>query len=451
MSLSVPASRFFLANRATGWKPAALAVASNWIWAPALFVAAQQGYQNGWVGVFWFTVPNVLTLLLFGVVMKRARAVFPNGVTLSGLAQSAYSTRVQRLYLVTLSGLAICSLAVQLVAGGAVLHALTSIPIPVITLVLMGVAIAYSVRSGLSSTLRVKVVAMGAIGILGVGLALVTTIVAGGPTLLAGLTGIGNDMTSLTSGAGAGVFWAFGLSTTIGLMSGPFGDQSFWQIGFSTKSPRDARRAYFLGAGVFALVPLAMSLLGFVAAGAELEVDDLQLTNLTAVLHYLPGWTVVPFVVYVLAGLLATIDSQLCSVSSLVGHDLSRGRSGAVAIRRGRWAMIVFSVVALLIANLPGLAVVQLFIFYGTLRASTLIPTILSVYLPAYRLSERVTFWSVTASLIVGLPLSAYGNLTETTPLIVAGSLAVLGISGLPPVVQVLRRRVVSRGERGRL
>ena len=431
--------KFLLAGRDVPWGKASLAIAANWIWAPALFVAAQQGYQHGWVGVFWFTVPNVLCLVLFGFVFKRAREVFPDGVTLSGLASKQYSSRVQKVYLGTLAGLATCSLAVQMVAGGAVLAELTPIPYPVITLALAVVAVAYSVRSGLSASLVAKVIGMSLIALLGVGLALTTLGVAGLGTLAEGLTGIGRDMTSLTSGAGTGVFWAFGLSTSIGLISGPFGDQSFWQIGFSIRSAREARRAFLVGAGIFALAPLGMSILGFLAAGASLKVDDPQLTNLTALLHWLPGWVVVPFVIYIVAGLLSTLDSQLCSVSSLVGHDLSKGRAPASAVRYGRMAMIFFAVLAVLIANLPGIAVVQLFIFYGTLRASTLVPTILAVYLPAERLNEKVTFWSILSALVLALPVSAYGNLTGTVPAIVEGSLAVIAISGVPSVIAALR------------
>lgn len=108
---------FLLAGRKAGWVKTGFSIAATWIWAPALFVAAQQGYEHGWVGVFWFTVPNVACLVVFAWFAQRARRMFPEGFTLSSAAGSMYSTRVQKLYLVALVGLAVCSFAVQLLAG----------------------------------------------------------------------------------------------------------------------------------------------------------------------------------------------------------------------------------------------------------------------------------------------------------------------------------------------
>src|SRR5699024_9541520 len=73
---------FLLGNRQVGWVRSGFSIAATWIWAPALFVAAQQGYENGWVGVFWFTVPNVACLMIFAWFARRARDRFPDGFTL---------------------------------------------------------------------------------------------------------------------------------------------------------------------------------------------------------------------------------------------------------------------------------------------------------------------------------------------------------------------------------
>ena len=50
------------------------------------------------------------------------------------------------------------------------------------------------------------------------------------------------------------MFLGFGLPTAIGLISGPFGDQSFWQRVFSIKE-RYIGRAFLIGALVFGVVP----------------------------------------------------------------------------------------------------------------------------------------------------------------------------------------------------
>ena len=105
---------------------------------------------------------------------------------------------------------------------------------------------------------------------------------------------------------------------------------------------------------------------------------------------------------------------------------------------------------AVLIASVPGIAVVQLFIIYGTLRACTLVPTILMLSTRG-PVSERGAFWGILGSLVVALPLSAVGNLTGTVPLIVAGSLAAIGVSGVSVLVgtAIERRRAPSGAAAG--
>ena len=431
---------FLMAGRRLGWVQAAFSIAATWIWAPALFVAAQQGYQHGWVGVFWFTVPNIACLVIFAFFAKRARKMFPEGFTLSAAAAARYSSRVQVLYLVALIGLAVASFAVQLLAGAVVVTALTGIPFGLVTLALSVVALSYTAYAGLRGSVVTDWLQMLVIGLVGLGLAAAVAVAAGPDTIAAGLTGADRAYTSLTSGPGAGVFWSFGLSTTIGLLSGPFGDQSFWQRAWAVKAGQ-VQRSFLLGAGIFAVVPLVMASLGFAAAGAGLTVEDPTLTNLTAILAWLPGWTVVLFLLYVFSGLVSTMSSQLSALSTFAGHDFARLEDDEPrVVRRARIAMVLLAVGAVLIANTPGVSVVQLFIFYGTLRACTLVPTILMLSWPG-ELSERGAFWGIISSLAVALPLSAYGNLSGTVWAVVAGSVAAITLSGSGALYGALRAR----------
>lgn len=88
--------------------------------------------------------------------------------------------------------------------------------------------------------------------------------------------------------------------------------------------------------------------------------------------------------------------------------------------------MLVAAVIGYSIAMIPNLKILHLFLFYGTLRASTLIPTVLTLYWP--RLQSKAVFYAVMGSLIFGAPVLALGTYLGDPHLSVAGSLLVIAI-----------------------
>ena len=408
---------FLVAGRKLNSWESGFSIAATWIWAPALFIASQKAYTQGIAGVFWFTVPNILCLIIFAWFAKRMRTLLPEGFTLSDFVRSRFSDRVHNLYSIELGGLAICSFAVQLLAGGAVLSALTGISFFMITLALSLTALVYSLYSGLKASVVTDYAQM--IFIYVVSLILVPwAIVNGGGwgAVVKGLGGISGTYGSIFSGDGGNVFFSFGIIVTIGLIAGPFGDQSFWQRAFSTEK-KSVGKAFMKGALFFGVVPIVMSLLGFLAAGNGLAIKDPQLTNMEAVLAYLPGWTIFPFTLMLLSGLVSTLDSNLSSLASMAGHDYVKRFLNPEAddddqsLKYARIAMISLAVIGMVIANLPGMKILYLFLFYGTLRASTLLPTVITLL--GKRLSERGVFWGISMAICIGLPVFAYGGFTK--------------------------------------
>jgi Na+/proline symporter len=186
------------------------------------------------------------------------------------------------------------------------------------------------------------------------------------------------------------------------------------------------RRAFNRAAVLFAIVPLGMSLLGFIAAGNGWELAKPELAGLETVRRLLPVWTLVPFTLLLLSGLASTLDSNLCAMASLAGHDFSRGERNEV--RAGRRSMALLAAAALVIANVPGMQILYLFLFYGTLRAATFLPSVLA--LSRERVAEAGVFWGIVAAFGIGLPVFAYGNFTDKPVIAVIGSLATVLLSG---------------------
>ncbi len=73
---------FLVAGREVRWPLAAPSIAASWIWAPALFVSVQKAYELGLPGIFWFTAPNILALVIFAFLAPAVRRRIPGGYTL---------------------------------------------------------------------------------------------------------------------------------------------------------------------------------------------------------------------------------------------------------------------------------------------------------------------------------------------------------------------------------
>lgn len=415
---------FCVGNRNSGWLVSALSIAATWIWAPALFTSTENAYTKGFAGLFWFLVPNVLCLILFIPFAKRIREEMPEGITLSGYMFEKYHSRaVKNTYLFQLGALSALSTGVQLLAGSRILSMLTGIPFAAVTVTMAAIAFSYSQFSGIKASILTDAVQMVFMLAVSICLAVFGVKNGGGPeVLVTGLGGAAGDAGSLFSRKGWEIFLGFGLPTTIGLISGPFGDQCFWQRAFCIRKDRTGR-AFFVGALLFGIVPLSMGMLGFIGSGMGYVAEDTGIINFELINTLFPEWVVIPFLFMVVSGLLSTIDSNLCAVSSLT-TDIFKEKT----LKKTRFAMILLLAVGIFVANVPGLTVTHLFLMYGTSRAATLLPTVFT--LKGVKLTPQGVVAGIISALIIGLPVFGYGNIHENALWKTAGSLLTVILSG---------------------
>lgn len=417
--------RFCVGDRKIGWFISALSIAATWIWAPALFTSAENAYTKGFAGLFWFLLPNVLCLIIFIPFAKRIRKEMPNGITLSGYMEEKYkSNSVKNIYLFQLGALSICSTGVQLLAGGKIVSMLTDIPFVFTTVLLALIAYSYSEFSGIKASIITDAIQM--IFMLGAAICFVVFGLKNGggiDVMVKGLGSIHGDGASLISKKGWDIFLGFGLPTTIGLISGPFGDQCFWQRAFCVKKDKIGR-AFFVGAITFGIVPLSMGVLGFIGAGLGYSAIDTSVINYELIDLLFPKWAIVPFIFMILSGLLSTIDSNLCAVSSLT-IDIFRRKT----LGKTKGAMIILLILGILVANIPGITVTHLFLMYGTLRAATLLPTIFT--LKGFRMAPQGIVAGIISALVIGLPIFGYGNINNIAIYKTIGSITTVALSGI--------------------
>lgn len=421
--------RFCVGDRNIGWFVSALSIAATWIWAPALFTSTENAYTKGFAGLFWFLVPNVLCLILFIPFARKIRAEMPHGITLSGYMHEKYKSKsVKNVYLFQLGALSALSTGVQLLAGSKILSMVTGIPFWTMTIIMAVIAYSYSQFSGIKASIVTDALQMIFMLLASAGFVVFGLRNGGGiEAVVNGLGGINHDGFSLVSERGLEIFLGFGLPTTVGLLSGPFGDQCFWQRAFCVKKNRIGR-AFFIGAILFGIVPLSMGVLGFVGAGNGYMAVDTGVINFELISMLFPSWAVIPFLFMIISGLLSTIDSNLCAIASLT-TDIKNNQKSTI----GKIAMVGLLAVGIAVANIPGLTVTHLFLMYGTLRAATLLPTIFT--LKGVRLTAKGVTTGIITALVVGLPIFAYGNIYNIATYKTAGSLLTVLSAGIVALI----------------
>lgn len=425
--ISTKIQEFMVANRRIGVLAGAFSIASSWIWAPSLFVAAQKAYEQGIPGVFWFTFPNMLTLIVFAPLAGRIRKLMPEGYTLPEYIKTRFDTKTHIAYMFSFLSLQVCSFGVQLLAGASLIHLLTGIAFWKIAFLFAMIALVYSLISGLKASVLTDFLQMTII--LLVILIMIPMLLyktQGFSSIIGGLGGISGKFTNLFDPL---VAYTFGIVVTIGLLSGPIGDQQHWQRAFALKK-NAVKKAFVLSAFVFVIVPLSLSTLGFVGANPTINegwiVEDTQLIGVITVSNLLPNWVLVLFIYMLLAGLSSTLDSVLCASSSIGGIDIYRTYINKNASEKrilyvSRVFMLVITLSGLGISLIPGMKILYLFLFYGTLRAATMLPTILSLYWG--KLNTNGVFLGVVLSSLIGLPIFAIGLLISDATYQVLGSI----------------------------
>jgi len=424
---------FLVANRTVSGWPAAFSIAATWIWAPALFIASEKAFTQGIAGVFWFTVPNILCLAVFGFFATRMRNMVPEGWTFSDHIRTSYSNRTHNLYLVESFGLQICSFAVQLLAGGAILHKLTGIPFFWTTLAMAVIPFVYTYLRGIKASIMTDLWQMA--WIILVLVLILPPILGHSGDLVKGLGGSSGTFDNLFGKTGWLVFLSFGIPATVGLFSGPFGDQMFWQRVWSIKK-KDVKKSFLHASWIFGIVPIVLSTLGFIYAGSGAVNVDTQLTNVQGLMMITPSRLIlVLFMFMILSGLISTCDSVICAVSSVVGHDIAVRIQERNINRKvkpvviARMAMVLVTILAICIANIPGIKILYLWLLYGTLRSSVLLPTIYAIL--KIRMSEKGLFYGILISIVLGVPMFAIGKFGNHLPWILAGTFTTLLASGI--------------------
>ena len=120
----------------------------------------------------------------------------------------------------------------------------------------------------------------------------------------------------------------------------------------------------------------------------------------------------------------------------MVGHDLAEGKTKD-HIGYARKGMIVLAIAGLVIANIPGIQMLHIFLFFALLRALVWLPSMIVLLKPDW-ITEQGMFWGILLIAIVSIPMFTYGKLMGVGDLTFYGTL--IAVFGSPVLALAISR-----------
>src|SRR5262249_32696664 len=108
---------------------------------------------NGLAGIFWFTFPNVVSLMIIAPLAVRIRNYLPTGFTLPEWISYRFDSRIHKIYLGVFYWYQLIAVTMQLYAGGQIFALLTGVSLQSVMLALAFTTLTYSVISGMRASI----------------------------------------------------------------------------------------------------------------------------------------------------------------------------------------------------------------------------------------------------------------------------------------------------------
>ena len=427
------ADSFFAADRQVGPVRGALSIAAAWVWAPAIFICAQQSYSLGLPGIFWFTAPNILCFFIYAPLASRVRRQLPQGYTLPEYLAERFKDypAAHIAFVVLFLGYQLGAIVINTLAGGGLLNAISGADENLAIISIAVIALSYTFVSGLRASILTDVVQMSLMLLISMLLVPWAVHAAGGwHAVQAGLGGVTDTHRELMN---PWIAFTLGIPMSLGLIAGPIGDQMFWQRTFAARKD-SVTKTFIYGGLIFSVIPVSLSFLGFIGASmarsGQIAVSDPQLVGPLVISALLPKYALYAFTIMALAGLCSTMDSACCAISSLCGIDLFRRyisprASEKEILTASRTSMVLIVALGTAIALLKP-KLLWVFLIYGALAAAGMFPTAFALL--SKKLTGKAACLAVSLSLVIGLPYSVYANINEDPIATVIAALLSTGI-----------------------
>lgn len=390
---------FLVANRNAGLLESSLAAGASWILGIALFAASGFAYNMGWAGLLWFVIPQTIGMFIFAWFSRICNERIPEGYTISGFIKDKYGRGVSLIYQFGLSLISLGFIVLTVTALTKFLTLLEVANVPFITgLVVLG-TIVYSLKGGLKTNLLTGSLQM----IFMLTFCLILLIFAfnnnGYEHLLAGI----NGKAAYENLFDSKLLMTFAI--TIGLISltGIVGNQSYYQKSFGQQRTGNSALSFIFGGLFFAVVPLSLGILGMMAFGSGLQIQDASTAHLVWMQENVGILATMAFGFIVLNAASNAVDSQSNAFGAMIAHDFNKDDKNAVW--KSRVAMVSIAVLGWILSTW-NLDLTYIFVTYGVIRVAMFIVTILAVK------TEWLTSHGLLISISTMAPITFYMNQT---------------------------------------
>jgi urea-proton symporter len=432
---------FLVANRSVGMWQGSMGAGAAWIQAPGLFVAAQQAYQNGIIGLFYFSLGNFFTLWLFAFGVNYFRNKYPDGFTLSQWMGNSLGKAVQWVILFQITIGMMQSMTFSLFAGSHSVQFLTGLNPFYVCIFLTAIALIYTLRGGIKATFITDQVK---IAIIWVGMAIIGITVIGHTgvqPIIDGLGGVSGQGTSFFGSSFAwGVFFGFGIPTVTGHFLGPWTDHAFYENALSQKQGTIIK-AFILAPIYWLPLPIVGGALGFIAAGLHYNVTgpNTQFINLIVMAREVGPWLALMYLVVVFSGLVSLVDTILMTSATISSNDFHDTAKANSPMNWARTGMILLAIVGIAMANIPGLDIGSFFLFgkaIGLILAGNYVIAIAARNF----ITTKGFFAGAAVGAFIGSPIYLYGLFFGGGPVLMAvgTGIQVLGGAAMTCLVSYL-------------
>jgi Na+/proline symporter len=388
---------FLVANRNAGFWESSLAAGASWVLGMSLFASAGFGYNMGWAGLFWFLIPQTLSMFVFAWLSNSCNQRIPEGYTISGFIRDTYGRKVSTIYQFGLSLISLGFIVLTFTALNKLLTILEVDYIPLITgLVALGTVI-YALKGGLKTNLitgSLQMVFMLAFCALLLAVAFAT---GGYDHLVAGI----NGKLNYTNLFDPKLLSTYAVAVALTSLAGVVGNQSYYQKSFSQQKTGTNARSFVLGGIFFAIVPLCLGTIGMMAYGAGIELKDATTAHLAWMQTNIGIAAIIAFAFVVLNCASNALDSQCNAFGAMLAHDFNKDEKRSVW--KSRLGIVAIAIVGWALSTL-NLDLAFIFLTYGAIRISLFIITIMAVR------TTWLTSAGIFASVIVLAPITLYLN-----------------------------------------